>query len=551
MSKCKCKWQCQRKRQLKSLSLIILLLLFISSGVWANEYFLYDLEKNKILVMGDQETAFTERMDLEKNPDMMMQTSIPNKYLAIHSPGYEQDKQGRIVRYFQPGQLIVIDLNTGRTEDLVELGYLPFIRAYTQDHRHFFIVYWSKPDGMPELLHYNIAEMKSEKLTAFAKQVKLIEVSQDQKQLYLVTGPEQSNPNHQLLTVNYSPLAVKNTLTIENNPVSLYGLGNDRIALVDMNPKGSNSATNGSIKLIDTKNNLIIEERKFKFLKSRIQWFSDQKVLILIADDNNKSRCYKINNDGVRYYEIPGNWIESYYFPKNDILYILTEENLKVIDYQNSATRVVNTDGPNNNPENYHLYYLPNSNFAIIYCFKNGVVKFLDITKHKIIKKVNCGRAGIKFLNALLFSWGDSNTVVTTNQSASKFFILNRATGDITVFNESFKRLGFIVPSEPPLAMYQIEQPALQTVVVTEKRIYKINDQDLTLAPVYQFKGKSEPAFFMDEAKRVILMTNLEIIVLDPVSLVVKNSFYLYISPNEKYTKLKPGELRYYFIHPL
>jgi hypothetical protein len=543
------KFQC--KRLLKSLSLTILLLSLISSGVGAKEYFLYDLEKNKILVMGDQETVFTERTDLEKNPDMMMQTSIPNKYLAIHLPGYEQDKQGRIVKYFQPGQLIVIDLNTGRTEDLVELGYPPFIRAGTRDRRHFFIVYQSKPDGMPELLHYNTAEMKSEKLTAFAKQVKLIELSDDQKQLYLVTAPDQSNPNYQLLTVNYAPLEVKNTLTIENNPVSLYVLGNDRIVLVDTNPKVSNSSSNGSVKLIDTKNNTIIEERKFKFQKSRIQWFGEEKTLILIAEDNKKSRCYKINNDGFRYYEIPDNWIESYYFTKQDILYILTQENLKVIEYQNSATRIVDTDGPNNDPENFHLYYLPNSNFAIIYCFKNGVVKFLDITKNKIIKKVNCGRTGIKFLNALLLSKEDTNTVVTTNQSASKFFILNRATSDITVFNDSFKRLGFIVPSEPPLAMYQIKLPVLQTVVVTEKKIYKINDQDLTLIPVYQFKGKSEPALFMDEPKRVILMTNLELIVLDPGSLAVKNSFYLYIGPNEKYTKLKPGERRYYFIHSL
>ncbi len=535
--------------KLKSAGLMILLLLLSSGGVWANEYFLYDLEKNKILVMGNEETAFTERMDLEKNPDMLMRTKHPDRFLAVYAPRFQQDKQGRIIKYYQPGNLTIINLSTGRTEDLVELGYLPFMHAYTKDHRDFFMIYQGQPNGMPELLYYNTSALKSKKLTSFAKQIRLLEVSEDQKNLYIVTSPERDK--YQLLTVNIASLEIKNSLTLDNHPDNLFVLGNDRIALIDTHPKGSNSRTNGSVKLIDTQNNSIIEERKFTFVKGQFQWYSDVKTLIIITADKKMSRCYKLTREGFRYYQIPDEWIDYSYLAAKDLLYILTTDSLKVIDYKNSATRMVNTEGPNDDPENYHFYHLPNSNWAIIYCVKTGDVKFFDIQNNKIVKKVNCGRTGIKILKTLLMSMDDTGTVVTINQSATRFYILNRATNDITVFDESFKRITYIVPREPLLAMYQVRQPNLETIVITEKGVYRINEQDATLAPIYQFISLSQPAFFQEEAKRIILMTNQELLVIDPVSFTIKNKFDLFIGANEKYTRLKPGDQRYYFIRPL
>lgn len=538
-----------RVRPFKSFIFILLLLLFTTGGVWGNEYFLYDLEKNKILVMGDGESAFTERMDLGKNPDMMMRTHNPNIYLAVFAPRYEQDKKGKIIRYLQPGQLIIIDLRTGRTEDLVELGYLPLIHTYTPDRSHFYITYRPKPDGPPELLHYDIAAMKSEKFSGIKQPIKILEVANDRKQVYLVTAADKNTPA-QLQIFTDSPLAVKNTLPLEHNPVSLYVLGNDRVALIEMNSKASGSILGASVKLIDTLSNTVIEERRFKFLKSNIQWFPKVKTLILIADDSQKSRCYKITNDGFRYYEIPGDWIEAEYVPSKDRLYILNENNLKVIDYQNSATWTVAT-GSNTTPEKFHLHHLPNSKLAMIYCYENGVIKFLDTDANKLLTQVKCGRPGIKFLNAITFSSKLTETVITTNPKANRFFILNRATNDITVFDEKFKRLGFIIPPEPPLNMYQIEKPGQQTMLVTEQKIYQIDDQNLTLKPVYRLAAPVEPKLFMEEDQRIIFMTSQEMLVLDPATLAPKNTFRLYTAPDAQFTKLKTGDQRYFFIQSL
>jgi hypothetical protein len=527
---------------------MLLLLLFTTGGVWGHDYFLYDLEKNKILVMGDRESAFTERMDLGKNPDMMMRTNNPHRYLAVFSPRYEQDKRGKIIRYFQPSQLITVDLQTGRTEDLVELGYLPLLHTYTPDRSHFFITYRPKPEGLPELLHYDIAAMKSEKFQ-LQQPIKILEVSNDQKQLYLVTDSAKESPA-QLLTFNYGPLAVKNTLPLENNPVGFYVLENGRVIMIEVNSKTPASISNASIKLIDTNNNTILEERRFQFLKSQLQWYSTEKTLILIADDNQKSRCYKITSDGFRYYEIPGDWIEAEYSPPQDTLYILNENNLKVIDYQNSATWTIAT-GVNRSSQNYHVRLLPHSKLAVIYCYENGLIKFLDTGAKKMLSQVKCGRPGIKFLNAITFNAKQTATVITTNQKANRFFILNRATNDITVFDDKFKRLGFIIPPEPPLNMYQIEKPELRTMLVTEQKIYQINDQNLTLKPVHPLTGPSEPRLFAEEDNRVIFMTNREILVLDPATLAPKNAFRLYTSPNAQFTKLKTGDQRYFFIQAL
>lgn len=535
----------------KSVILLLLLLLFTTGGVWVwgNEYFLYDLEKNKILVLGDGESAFMEKMDLGKNPDMMMRTNNPNVYLAIFAPRYEKDKQGRIIRYLQPGQLVIVDLKTRRTEDLVELGYPPLNHTYTPDRSHFFITYRTKPGGPPELLHYDIAAMKSEKFTRLKQSIKLLEISGDSKQVYLVTAADE-NTSAQLHTFTYSPLAVKNTLSLESNPVNLYVLGNDRVALIEVISKASRSTPNGFVKLIDMLNNTIVEERRFKFLKSSVQWVPNEKKLILIADDNQKSRCYKIANDGFRYYEIPGDWIEAEYFPPKDLLYILNENNLKVIDYQNSATWTIAT-GSNSSPEKFHFHRLPNSKLAMIYCYENGVIKFLDTDTNKLLTQVKSGRPGIKFLNAIAFSSKSTETVVTTNPKANRFFILNRATNDITVFDDKFKRLGFIIPPEPPLNMYQVEKPGLQTMLVTGQKIYQINDQNLTLKPVYQFAAPAQPKIFMEEDKRIIFMTTQEMLVLDPATLVPKNTFHLYTAPDAQFTKLKTGDQRYFIIESL
>lgn len=533
---------------------ILVTMLILPIGVFAKEYFLFDLEENKILVMENKDNEFTAKISLDKKPDLMMQTHDPNKFLAIYLPETEKNEDGKIINYGQAGEMILFDVTTGRTEDLLELGYPPFNWAYTQDKKDFFITFHPEPSDQVELFHYNIPEMKVEKLYGIASSVNDMVVSLDGKTLNILTGAaEKRSP--QLLTLSCAPLGVLASLPVGKNPEKIYMLSQDRAAILDVDSSDSHKSGESSIKLINTADNTLVEERRFKPTEIRLQWFEKEKTIVVAVDEKQssprKSKVFKVNAAGFRYYEIPTNWIDLSYLPDLDCLYVLTTEDLKKIDYGNSSIRSFATDGPNNSPGNYQFYRLPNSNTAIIYCFKNGMLKFFDISKNTVLSKVIFGRSGVKILNSLTFGSKDTDTVVTTNAQISRFYILNRSTRDVTVFDNSFKRISYIVPPEPPLAMYQIQKPYLSTIIITEKKIYKIDEEKLLLKPIYEFKSKSGSAYLQEEEGRIIFISDREFLILDPATLEVKDCFYLYGNPDEKFSKLKPDEQRYYFIPTL
>ena len=109
---------------MKRILLVILILFVISvptANIFSADYFLFDRENNKILFMGTNDNEFTEKIDMEKNPDRLMPTNDPDKYLAIFAPEVKRGKE----KDAQKGQLILYNIATGRTEDLVEIGYGP------------------------------------------------------------------------------------------------------------------------------------------------------------------------------------------------------------------------------------------------------------------------------------------------------------------------------------------------------------------------------------------------------------------------------------------
>jgi len=112
--------------------MVILVLLVLSvpmSPIFSADYFFFDKETNKILYMGAKDTQFAEKIDMEKNPDRLMPTNDPDKFLVIFAPevkkGHEKDAQ--------KGELTLFNVNSGKTEDLVELGYGPFNWTYSDD----------------------------------------------------------------------------------------------------------------------------------------------------------------------------------------------------------------------------------------------------------------------------------------------------------------------------------------------------------------------------------------------------------------------------------
>jgi hypothetical protein len=535
----------------------------LSTVVLGKDYFLYDLEKNKILFMGANQMVFIEKFEMAKNPDLMLQTGDPNKCLAVFLPkeGTTEDKKvkGKEEKAGQPAQLILYNMGTGRTEDLLELGYAPFKWAYTTDHQHFFISYKPTPSSETlELLHYDILHMNEERLTGFAHQLIDLVFAEKEDKLYALAGGDPKNPP-QFLTLSYSPLKAETTMPVGQNPQSIFVLGPDRVVLVDADTSGSKKSKEGSVKIINPLDNTVIEECKIKPLKTVTQWYQKEKVLIVCVDEDvpPKSRCFKVTAEGFRYYEISTDWVGLNYLPDRDILYVLNANDLKVIDYKNSSTRNFATEGSNIYEEGrktygYKFYRLPDSNLAIIYCFENGNVKFFDIEKNLVLKNVNCGRVGAKIMNYLALRYNmATDTVVTTDPARTKFYILNRATKDITVFDKDFKRISYIVPPETVVGMFQIKKPTIKTLIATTKKIYKLDDEKLTLTQIHEFKNEIEQISFFDEEKRSIILTDKELLVLDPATLSVKNRFHLFGDPDQKYTKLKQGVKRYYFIPAL
>jgi hypothetical protein len=137
-----------------------------------------------------------------------------------------------------------------------------------------------------------------------------------------------------------------------------------------------------------------------------------------------------------------------------------------------------------------------------------------------------------------------NGNAVAANPDKAKFYILRRDTRDITVFQSSFDKPTYIVPKEAPITMYQIKKPNLKTLVVSGKEIYQMNEDD-SLSPVYEFKEPVSDCLFFGEKNRLIILTDRNMLVMDPESLEVKNDMLFFGNPDEKYTRLKKGQMRY------
>ncbi len=55
----------------------VLLLFWVSSGVFAFDYFMFDEEQSKIMHMSNSDYDFNKMADLEKRPDVIMRQIIP------------------------------------------------------------------------------------------------------------------------------------------------------------------------------------------------------------------------------------------------------------------------------------------------------------------------------------------------------------------------------------------------------------------------------------------------------------------------------------------
>lgn len=538
-------------RKVIRFTIVALLILKPMSGL-TKDYFLYDHEQNEILAINDTlPTENLKKIGLTKNPDFMMATGVADKFLAIYNSGQIKDSNGQTS--LQPGRLMIFNAKSGRTEDLTEVGFSPYRWAYSKDRSRFFIAYYSSPKKeQVEILQYDVNEGKPAKVNGVGREIVDLKLSFDDKMLLAIVN---SAELQQLMAFEIAPFQIKTKLAVGPNAQRLFVLGPDRAALVSLNRQTGKTGSE-TIKIVDTYGNAIVEERKLTFPSTGVYWHEKNRSLFItngkITGKLMKGRIYKITGSGIRQHQISRPWAGFSYLPEQDRVYILNDTDLTLIDYAQNFSKNFNLGQSNYYPGQYHYYFqrLPETNLALIACFEKGYLKFFDLEKNQVLKDTRCGRTGERIINVLTFK-GDleSRTVATTNQWQSRFYVLNCATRDITVYGQAFNILKYLIPEEPPLAMFQVPHPTLRTLVITAKRLYTIDEENVVLVPIADFSTPiSQVKYFEVKKDSVIIHADRLLMALEAEDFKVRHQFYLYGDPNEKFTKLKNYERRYYFI---
>ena len=578
------------------LTVFVLLVIFALPGMALGaEHFLFDAEENKILFMDDDDLSFTPRLDMEKIPDLLMKTADPDKYLAIYGPersagadkdlnifdalfkSASDDQKSSIA-----GQLILFNVKTGRTEDLVDVGFAPFNWEYTEDRRDFFITYRvsdTKDSGF-ELLHYNILEMTCDSLELPADTVNInqIAINQELHQLYLLLdNKDRTNTRKakaevsetpQILTINIEDLQVAASIPLESAPLNMRLLGKDKGVLICYDWQQKTYYTNGRVQryidpgkgtltYLDLSTQKALEKHEVADGDIYYQWFPEEKIYIShfqTEESRFKTKYHflKITKDGVEKTELPEEPLDFGYYPEEDKLYILQRDTLCTIDYKTKRTATYQTGDNTYKQSGYSFRKIPQSDLAVIYSVRDGKVKFYDLKTNRVERKTLSGRTWGKvgyLFKTILTRPTEAATMISANADQSRLYVYNRMSNDITVYDRNFQPVEYIVTPEPALGIHQITEPTMKTLVFTGKKIYELADQELNLLHI--FDRKTDQIFVAGEKNRVIILSGTELLVLDPETLQTENRIQFFVGRHEKYTKLKAGDQRFYFIETL
>ncbi len=548
---------------LKFSIIIILVLAFtLPNTILARDFFLYDLETNKILVMGENDTQFIEKLSLNKNPNLIMKTFDPNKYLAIFTPGERKNDGQKTTKNnteeIVAGQLVVINIATGRTEDLVELGYYPFRWTYSSDYKHFFVSYRpSLSSNTVELLHYDITNFKTEKIDGFAQNMVDLKISVDNSKIYAWITDK--NEGSHILGLKYAPFEIINKFAPSEDPAEFFTLGSNRVAVIEKSPKHKE----GLVQLINMDNNVILDEQIFKG-GGLYDWNEEERVLILGIDRPKinsfgkivgKGKFFRIDGDDIRSWEISKPWLTFTYVPERDLLYIILEKQLAIVSFDSEPLILETGRNYDQSGSTYYFYEymaLQDSDLGLIYCSYNGEIKFIDLTENKLLKTVRCGKKGRWALAS--FFGAEAKASITTNPEKTIFYVLNRATQDITVLDQDFNQVSVLTSpgkEEKLLGMYQVKDPVLQTLVTTKKGIYKMSPDNHKLDSIYTFKSETAHTYFYQDKKQLIFLSDDELLVFDSASLQLNNQFDLYADPEPTGTQSTQRKMKYHFIRTI
>ncbi|NLW55906.1 MAG: hypothetical protein GX050_04705 [Firmicutes bacterium] len=581
-------------KKLKRLLFMLLVLLTLSSIASGAEYFLFDAEENQILFMDEDDLSFSKTISMEKVPDLLMKTADPDKYLAIYGPDPAKEsaekgnffanlfktKEAEEKKSGIAGQLILFNVKTGRTEDLVELGFAPFNWEYSEDRQHFFITYRvsEEQDSAFELLKYNITEMTCAtiELPELTKRVNQLEINQELDRLYLLLDNEDriSGKNQriigqpQLLAVNIRDFKVEESFGLDHAPLSFYILGKNKGVVTCQDWAIKSYYVNGklqwhidvgrgSITLLDLQTQKPLEKYKVDEGNIYWQWFTEEQIYIghYQSRESRTKRNYhflKITGEGVESKDLTAEPLNFGYYPEDDKLYILHKDTISIIDYQINRTANYKTGNNLYKEHPYTFRKIPATDLAVIYSNEEGKVKFYDLKKNKVERKALSGRTWGKvayLFKTIITKPTGAMTMITANAEQDKLYVYNRMSNDITVYNRSFQPEEYVVTPEPAYGIYQITEPTMKTLVFTGKNLYELVDNELDL--LHSFEKKTDRFFVASEKNRVIIASETELLVLEPETLKTENHIKFFVGRDEKYTKLKAGDQRYFFIQTL
>ncbi len=426
--------------------------------------------------------------------------------------------------------MILFNIATGRTEDFVEIGYHPFRWTHTKDYKHFFISYRKLPgSNMTELIHYDMTAQKAEISEDIPGLLKDLVLGIDETRLYATTAT--AKDKSQLITLSYGPLKIEHTLPTEKAPGYVYFLSEDIMALVSYAWIDYAFVKGGSVMLLNVKDYKPVQKMEFCKSRTRIysRWFKKERILIII-DGYKEYRpdVYKVTSAGIIKNTAGAPWGNFLYLPDLDRLYLLGMEDIEEFDYPNQKQLKIETGVNYSIGQNAYFYYnlfqIPDTHILAMYSSVNGKGKFYSMTEHKVIANVTCGRPNKRFKILL---GHPSEAELTVNQDKTRFFMVCVASKDITVFDEKYNVLDYIIPEDAPLSIFQVKKPMLRTLVATVKSLSAIGSDSKTLELIAQYE-RSEWAQFYEDENKILFWTNKEFFILkkDTFEIVARYSFY-------------------------
>ncbi len=539
------------------LSLVSLIVLFLAIPIHAENLFLFDQESKVGFEYDNDSGVLMDRFKLEGKPAAVIKINEPAKYAIIQAPVATSKKD------VFPGELLIVDCNSGAIDKTIPLGYAPYQWQFSQEGQDILVFYQTSPSGgNSELLKYSLVEMAEEKLLLNTNKVYDSVIANNGSCIYALT---QKDNIKVLNKISISPLKLESSLEFGKYSYEMHLLNQERIVIIEKNYNRTVFNPLGSVKLINTVENQIIAQQELKLDQAVIEKDPKNNIIHIVNYKfnswdamgvkriNGKHSLLSIDSRGIRVKNYDQVFIGIKYIASLDLLFVLNENSLRIIDYQKSLENEYNTG------RNYEvlgddrysgdkMYFLTDANFLVLYNPTQNRAKIFDLNQNEVVTEVTSGRKGKRFIGKAtgggmvksivkivkeitVFkhpSFSDSfETQVAYDPGSQQIYIFDKMTFDITIIGGNFEKKGLITSEEELLSMYQ-SQDKKEIFVSTTQQLYWLDPNSNSLVPLYRFTEGIKKDSLIIRHNHLLYLTNVELIVIDASTHEVKGSHYLY-----------------------